>query len=95
MNIVKRLIVCVSYIVVAIRVNQSFEFSGIDFSLCVTNLFLILFNLHTYPPDFKFRTSCQDHIAGENAVKCLSQGHNRMARVGFEPRPCRITIPAL
>ena len=23
----------------------------------------------------------------ESAVKCLSQGHNRMGRVGFEPRP--------
>ena len=33
-------------------------------------------------------TACQDHQAGENAVKCLSQGHNRMAQVGFEPRPC-------
>ena len=26
--------------------------------------------------------------AGESAIKCLSQGHNRMARVGFESRPC-------
>ena len=26
--------------------------------------------------------------AGESAVKCLSQGHNRTARVGFKPRPC-------
>ena len=25
----------------------------------------------------------------ENAVKCLSQGHNRMLRIGFELRPCR------
>ena len=24
----------------------------------------------------------------ESAVKCLSQEHNRMAQVGFEPRPC-------
>ena len=24
-----------------------------------------------------------------SAVKCLSQGHNRMAGVGFEPRLCR------
>ena len=23
----------------------------------------------------------------ESALKCLSQGHNRMVRVGFEPRP--------
>ena len=35
----------------------------------------------------KFRTACQDHQAGESVVKCLSQGHNRMERVGFEPRP--------
>ena len=34
----------------------------------------------------QFRTACQDHQAGESAVKCLSQGHNRMAQVGFEPR---------
>ena len=27
--------------------------------------------------------------AGEIPVKCLSQKHNRMVRVGFEPRPCR------
>ena len=32
-----------------------------------------------------FKTACQDHQAGECAVKCLSQKHNRMARVGFEP----------
>ena len=25
----------------------------------------------------------------ENVVRCLSQGHNHMARVGFEPRLCR------
>ena len=36
----------------------------------------------------KFRTACQDHQAGECAVKCPSQGHKRMARVGFEPRLC-------
>ena len=24
----------------------------------------------------------------ENAIKCLFQEHNRMARVGFELRPC-------
>ena len=29
----------------------------------------------------KFRTSCQ---AEESAVKCLSFGHSKMARVGFE-----------
>ena len=28
-------------------------------------------------------TVCQDHQAGKSAVKCLSQGHNRMARVGL------------
>ena len=28
--------------------------------------------------------------AGECAVKCLSQGYNRMERIGFEPRPCRL-----
>ena len=34
----------------------------------------------------KFTTACQDHQAGKSAVKCLSQGHNGMTRVGFEPR---------
>ena len=34
----------------------------------------------------KFTTAFQDHQAGKSAVKCLSQGHNRMTRVGFEPR---------
>ena len=34
----------------------------------------------------KFTTACQDHQAGESAVKYLSQGHNRMARAGFELR---------
>ena len=33
-------------------------------------------------------TVCQDHQAEESAVKCLSQGNNKNARVGFEPRPC-------
>ena len=32
----------------------------------------------------KLRTACQDRQAGESAVKCLSQGHNRTAR-GFQP----------
>ena len=32
----------------------------------------------------KFRTTCQDHQAGKSTLKYLSQGHNRMARVGFE-----------
>ena len=36
----------------------------------------------------QFRTACQDSQAGESVVKCLSQGHKRMARVEFEPRPC-------
>ena len=36
----------------------------------------------------KFRTACQDRQAGESVAKCPSQGHNRMARVSFEPRPC-------
>ena len=31
----------------------------------------------------KFKTTCQDHQAGESTVKCLSQKHNRVARVGF------------
>ena len=30
---------------------------------------------------------CKFNKAGESALKCLSQGHNRMARVGFKPRP--------
>ena len=34
----------------------------------------------------EIRTVCQDHQAGESAVKCLSQGHNRKVRVGFEPK---------
>ena len=37
----------------------------------------------------KFRIACQDYQAGESAVKCRSQGHNRMVQVEFEPRPCR------
>ena len=37
----------------------------------------------------KFRTACQDRQAGENASRCLSQEHYRMARVGFKPTPCR------
>ena len=36
----------------------------------------------------KFRTACHDHRAGESAAKCLFREHNRMARVGFEPRLC-------
>ena len=34
------------------------------------------------------KTAYQDHQAGGSAVKCLLQGHNKMAQVGFEPRPC-------
>ena len=37
----------------------------------------------------KFRTAGQDHQARERAVKCLSQGHNRMVRVSFKPRSCQ------
>ena len=36
-----------------------------------------------------FRTARQNRRAGESAVKCLSQEHNRMALVGFAPRLCR------
>ena len=36
-----------------------------------------------------FVSACQDHQAGKIAIKCLFHGHNRMARVGFKPRPCR------
>ena len=36
----------------------------------------------------KFTTACQNHQAGESAVKSLSPGHNRMLQMGFEPRPC-------
>ena len=43
----------------------------------------------------KFGTACQHHEAGENAVKCLSQGHNRIARVGFEPRPWRLQLRSM
>ena len=34
----------------------------------------------------KFKTACQDQQAGESNINCFSQGGNRMARVGFEPR---------
>ena len=37
----------------------------------------------------RFRTACRDHQVKKSFVKCLSQGRNRTARVGFEPRPCR------
>ena len=37
----------------------------------------------------KFRTACQDFLAGENAEKCFCQGHNRMLPVDFQPRACR------
>ena len=36
----------------------------------------------------KFRNACQDHQAGESAIKCLSQEHNKNAQVDFKPRPC-------
>ena len=36
----------------------------------------------------KFRTAFPDRQAGKS-VKCLSQGYNRMAGVGFEPTPCQ------
>ena len=36
-----------------------------------------------------FRTACQGLQAKVSAVKCLCQGHNRMARVGFEQKQCR------
>ena len=32
-------------------------------------------------------TACQDLQAGDSVVKRLSQGHNRIARVDFQPRP--------
>ena len=31
----------------------------------------------------KFRTACQNRQAEESAVKCLSQGYNKTARVKF------------
>ena len=37
----------------------------------------------------KFSTAFQDHQAWESAVKFPFQGHNRMARVGFEQRSFR------
>ena len=37
----------------------------------------------------EIRTACQDRQAGRSAVRCYSQGHNRIARLGFEPRACR------
>ena len=37
----------------------------------------------------KLRIACQDYKKGESAVKCLFQGHNRIARVSFEPRSCQ------
>ena len=42
-----------------------------------------------------FRTACQGFQAKVSAVKCLCQGHNRMARVGFEQKTMSITITAL
>ena len=36
----------------------------------------------------KTRTACRDRQAGKSLLKCLSQKHNRITRVGFEPRPC-------
>ena len=38
---------------------------------CLLEIFLIEIIL-------KFRTASQNHQAGKSAVKCLSQGHNRM-----------------
>ena len=38
----------------------------------------------------KLKTGCQDHQAGESAVKCLFQGHKRMVGEGFELRLCRL-----
>ena len=38
----------------------------------------------------KFETACQDRQAGESAVKCLSQGNNRMAQIGFKPRSSQL-----
>ena len=43
----------------------------------------------------EIKTACQDHQAGQSAVKCLSQGHNKMVQVVFEPRPCRSRSGAL
>ena len=37
----------------------------------------------------EIRTACQNHQAGESAIKCLSKKQKRTARVGFESRPCR------
>ena len=37
----------------------------------------------------EIQTRLKDCQAGESAVKCLSQGHNRMAQVGFKPKTCR------
>ena len=37
----------------------------------------------------KFKITCHDRQARESAVKCFSQKHNRIVRVGFEPRPFR------
>ena len=36
----------------------------------------------------KIKTVCQNCQAGKTALKCLSQGHNRIARVGFKPKLC-------
>ena len=33
-----------------------------------------------------FKAAWQDRQGRESAVKCLSQGHVRMAQVGFEPK---------
>ena len=34
------------------------------------------------------KTGCQDYQAGESAIKCLSQGPNRLMQVGFKLTPC-------
>ena len=36
-----------------------------------------------------FRAACQERQTGESAVKCLSKGDSRIARVSFEPQSCQ------
>ena len=50
----------------------------------VSKFFILFFNFIEIW--LKIKNVClQDCQAGESAVKCLFQGHNKMAQVGFEP----------
>ena len=50
---------------------------------------IFILNFKFYREGLKFRTACKDYQAGESVIKCFFQGHNRMAQLGFEMRPCQ------